>query len=211
MFRALCTASCRRSPISSTGQKLRSPHTPHILPLIQSRSRPTTSTFHTSSTPNAEHVGHSSGHSTNMVKVLNDLSKNPKAMAIFRAIQNNPQLLNEVQALGMVLQQKGYIHPSNPMKQPGPLIMVKLFADADIRNRMLTVAKLLTAAGALDSNGKPVDMANMMQLMMGANSPPPPPEPQQHIEESSHKRNSTTKSIKSEESAIDKLKGFFKK
>lgn len=130
-----------------------------------------------------------------MRNVLNELAKNPKAMKIFQAIQRDPQLLNQVQSLGLLLQQKGYIDPSQPTKQPGPIIMMRMVADSDIRSKMMEVgkfnhkwipsqrhriptsdtskAKLLKDAGALDTNGKPVDMSNVFELMMGSSSPPP--------------------------------------
>ncbi|KND02714.1 uncharacterized protein SPPG_01797 [Spizellomyces punctatus DAOM BR117] len=164
--------------------------------------RPFCRLLHTTHIARAEHGSNSS--SPDMTAVLQELSKNPKAMAIFQAIQRDPRLLNEVQSLGLLLHSKGFIDPSNPVKQPGPLIMMRMFADGSIRSKMLNVAKLLTEAGALDANGKPVDMANVMQIMMGGS--PPPPEAVKRLD-----GEGSEKGTREDEGLGGKIKGFFKK
>ncbi|KAJ3150223.1 Apoptogenic protein 1, mitochondrial [Geranomyces variabilis] len=104
-----------------------------------------------------------------MRKVLNELAKNPKAYHIFQTIKRDPKLLNEIEALGKVLLAKGYISANDgAVSQPGPFIMMKMFADTNIRARMLKVAAMLEEAGALDADGKDVDPSNMMDLLLGA-------------------------------------------
>ncbi|KAJ3154938.1 hypothetical protein HDU86_004457 [Geranomyces michiganensis] len=104
-----------------------------------------------------------------MRQVLHDLAKNPKAYHIFQTIKRDPKLLNEIEALGKVLLAKGYISATDGgVSQPGPFIMMKMFADSNIRERMLKVAAMLKEAGALDADGKGVDPSNLMDLLMGA-------------------------------------------
>lgn len=54
----------------------------------------------------------------NMNQMMDELSKNPKAMALFKAIQKNPKILESMQDLMATLVRKGYVDMRNPMKQP---------------------------------------------------------------------------------------------
>ncbi|KAI8909408.1 hypothetical protein DFJ77DRAFT_472397 [Powellomyces hirtus] len=100
----------------------------------------------------------------------------------------------------------------------GPIIMMKMFADSEIRARMLTVAKLLKDAGALDADGKGVDPSNMIDLLMGATSQPPPPASSQPqlLKDTDPAGKSTTNQQSSASSqqrkgVADTVKGFFTK
>jgi len=54
----------------------------------------------------------------NMQQMMDELSKNPKAMAFLQAIQKDPKIMRGVQDLMMTMSQKGYIDLNNPRKQP---------------------------------------------------------------------------------------------
>ncbi|KAJ3187407.1 hypothetical protein HDU85_006695 [Gaertneriomyces sp. JEL0708] len=103
----------------------------------------------------------------NIQAALEDLAKNPRAMAVFNAIKDDKELLEDVQALGAMLQTKGYLDPAEPTKQPGAFQMMKMLADSDIRNRMMGIAKRLKDIGALDADGKPADVSAMLGMLMG--------------------------------------------
>lgn len=54
----------------------------------------------------------------NMQQMMDDLSKNPKAMAFLQAIKKDPKIMHAVQDLIMIMTKKGYIDIRNPAKQP---------------------------------------------------------------------------------------------
>ena len=53
-----------------------------------------------------------------MQQMMDQLSKNPKAMAFLKAIQKDPKIMQAVQDLIMIMSKKGYINMNNPTKQP---------------------------------------------------------------------------------------------
>lgn len=53
-----------------------------------------------------------------MKQMMDEMSKNPKAMALFQAIQKDPKILQAIQELMAILNRKGYIDMRNPMKPP---------------------------------------------------------------------------------------------
>ena len=55
---------------------------------------------------------------TDMKKMMDEVSKNPKAMAFMEAIQKDPKIMHAVQDLMMTLTKKGYVDLKNPNKQP---------------------------------------------------------------------------------------------
>jgi hypothetical protein len=57
----------------------------------------------------------------NMQQMMDELSKNPKAMALFKAIKKDPKIMHSVQDLIMLMTKKGYIDLNNPTKQPSKL------------------------------------------------------------------------------------------
>ena len=54
----------------------------------------------------------------NMQQMMDEISKNPKAMALFKAIQKDPKIMQAVQDLMLTMSKKGYIDIKNPGKQP---------------------------------------------------------------------------------------------
>jgi hypothetical protein len=54
----------------------------------------------------------------NMQQMMDELSKNPKAMALLKAIQKDPKIMQVVQDLMLTMTRKGYIDLKNPAKQP---------------------------------------------------------------------------------------------
>jgi hypothetical protein len=54
----------------------------------------------------------------NMQQMMDELSKNPKAMAFLQAIKKDPKIMHSVQDLIMIMSKKGYIDLNNPTKQP---------------------------------------------------------------------------------------------
>jgi len=54
----------------------------------------------------------------NMQQMMDELSKNPKAMAFLQAIKKDPKIMQSVQDLIMTMSRKGYIDLNNPTKQP---------------------------------------------------------------------------------------------
>ncbi|CAF4151177.1 unnamed protein product, partial [Rotaria sp. Silwood2] len=50
--------------------------------------------------------------------MMDEISKNPKAMAFFQAIKKDPKIMHAVQDLMMIMSKKGYIDLNNPTKQP---------------------------------------------------------------------------------------------
>ena len=54
----------------------------------------------------------------NMQQMMDELSKNPKAMALFQAIKKDPKIMHAVQDLIETMSRKGYIDLKNPTKQP---------------------------------------------------------------------------------------------
>ena len=57
-------------------------------------------------------------NSPNMQQMMDEISKNPKAMALLEALKKDPKLMQAVQDLMMTMSRKGYIDLNNPMKQP---------------------------------------------------------------------------------------------
>jgi len=57
----------------------------------------------------------------NMQQMMDELSKNPKAMAFLKAIKKDPKIMHAVQDLIITMTQKGYIDLKNPTKQPSQL------------------------------------------------------------------------------------------
>ena len=54
----------------------------------------------------------------NMQQMMDELSKNPKAMALFQAIKKDPKIMQTVQDLIVTMTKKGYLDLKNPTKQP---------------------------------------------------------------------------------------------
>ena len=54
----------------------------------------------------------------NMQQMMDELSKNPKAMALFQAIKKDPKIMQTMQELIITLTKKGYLDLKNPTKQP---------------------------------------------------------------------------------------------
>ncbi len=54
----------------------------------------------------------------NMQQMMDELSKNPKAMAFLQAIKKDPKIMQAVQDLILTMTKKGYIDLRNPTKQP---------------------------------------------------------------------------------------------
>jgi hypothetical protein len=54
----------------------------------------------------------------NMQQMMDELSKNPKAMALLQAIKKDPKIMQAVQDLILTMTKKGYIDLRNPTKQP---------------------------------------------------------------------------------------------
>lgn len=54
----------------------------------------------------------------NMQQMMDELSKNPKAMALFQAIKKDPKIMQTVQDLILTMTKKGYLDLKNPTKQP---------------------------------------------------------------------------------------------
>lgn len=54
----------------------------------------------------------------NMQQMMDEISKNPKAMQLLEAIKKDPKILRAVQDLMMTMNKKGYIDLNNPAKQP---------------------------------------------------------------------------------------------
>lgn len=54
----------------------------------------------------------------NMQQMMDEMSKNPKAMALFEAIKKNPKIMHAVQDLMTLMSKKGYIDLNDPKKQP---------------------------------------------------------------------------------------------
>jgi hypothetical protein len=67
----------------------------------------------------------------NMQQMMDELSKNPKAMAFLKAIQKDPKIMQAVQDLIMTMSKKGYIDLNNPRKQPSKSKFI------DVRNNFL--------------------------------------------------------------------------
>ncbi|KAI8996073.1 hypothetical protein BC832DRAFT_305572 [Gaertneriomyces semiglobifer] len=180
--RRLATITLRNWKIASRCLKPVSHVIPSCTRLLHSTHRPQAS-IHSSPPPNIQ-------------AALEDLAKNPRAMAVFNAIKDDKELLDDVQALGAMLQTKGYLDPAEPTKQPGKQMfgnfvvlppcrkrgllndpskrffagafqMMRMLADSDIRNRMMGIAKRLKDIGALDADGKPADVSALMGMLMG--------------------------------------------
>lgn len=49
---------------------------------------------------------------------MDEMAKNPKAIALFKAIQKEPKILQSIQELMTILNRKGYIDMKNPTKPP---------------------------------------------------------------------------------------------
>jgi hypothetical protein len=54
----------------------------------------------------------------NIQQMMDELSKNPKAMAFLQAVKKDPKIIHAVQDLIAIMSKKGYIDTSNPTKQP---------------------------------------------------------------------------------------------
>lgn len=118
----------------------------------------------------------------NMQQMMDEMSKNPKAIALFRAIQKDPKILRAMQDLMMVMVRKGYIDMRNPMKQPSTFIILDLFsikfvislsllaiamlADSEIRSKLLELMKLLSAAGIFDAKDS-INPGESLSKIMG--------------------------------------------
>ncbi|KAJ3333573.1 hypothetical protein HDU76_006614 [Blyttiomyces sp. JEL0837] len=165
------------------------------------------------------------------------IRSNPKAYAIFQAIQKDPVLLQSVLTLAKLLQSKGYIDPSKPKPGVGPMETIKMMMDSDIRKAMMDVASKLKNAGVeLDEDGSGKGSGNgaggstagmdVMRALFGGGSvagpvPPPPPSSTSSwgksasnkdvVVEGSVKEGGDEKSSSSASKASHMLKGFFRK
>ncbi|CAF1112662.1 unnamed protein product [Adineta steineri] len=105
----------------------------------------------------------------NMEQMMKDLSKNPKAMALFQAIQKDPKIMHVVQDLITVMTKKGYIDLKNPTKQPS----LAMLTDSEVRTKLFELMKLLAAAGLFNTKAgaNPMDaFTNVMGLLMPPSS-----------------------------------------
>lgn len=101
---------------------------------------------------------------SDMKKMMDEVSKNPKAMAFIQAIQKDPKIMQAVQDLMMTLTKKGYIDLKNPTKQPN----LAMLADSEIRTKLFEIMRLLSAAGVFNTKvgGNPMDaLSNIMGLL----------------------------------------------
>ncbi|CAF4301760.1 unnamed protein product, partial [Rotaria magnacalcarata] len=55
---------------------------------------------------------------SNMQQMMDEISKNPKALALLEAIKKNPKIMLAVQDLMTTMNRKGYIDLNNPTRQP---------------------------------------------------------------------------------------------
>ncbi|CAF1417002.1 unnamed protein product [Rotaria sp. Silwood1] len=100
-----------------------------------------------------------------MQQMMDEISKNPKAMAFLQAIKKDPKIMHAVQDLMMTMSKKGYIDLNNPTKQPN----FAMLADSEIRNKLLELVRLLAAAGVFNAKdgANPMNaFSNVMGLLM---------------------------------------------
>ncbi len=128
----------------------------------------------------------------NMQQMMDELSKNPKAMAVFEAIKKNPKIMHAVQDLMMIMSKKGYLDLKNPTKQPSKStcfyafkinvsslsyflfrLDLAMLADNEIRTKLFELVKLLAAAGVFNAKdgANPLNaFSNIMGLLMPPSS-----------------------------------------
>ncbi|CAF0914559.1 unnamed protein product [Rotaria sordida] len=102
-----------------------------------------------------------------MQQMMDEISKNPKAMALLEAIRKDPKIMHAVQDLMMTMNKKGYIDLNNPTKQPN----LAMLADSEVRDKLFELVKLLAAAGVFNAKDG-VNPMNAISSVMGLLMPP---------------------------------------
>ncbi|CAF1570352.1 unnamed protein product [Didymodactylos carnosus] len=144
----------------------------------------------------------------NIEQMMEQISKNPKTMALVEAIKKNPKILMAVQDFVTTLAKKGYIDLSNPTKQPS----IAMLADSEIRSKLFLLVKMLTQEGVLnfkDGTNQTDAVSNIMGLLM------PPVAKEDSKQNATYTHTVTeTKDDHSEKDTVvawsDKLKKMFK-
>ncbi|UJR10821.1 hypothetical protein I4U23_015008 [Adineta vaga] len=105
----------------------------------------------------------------NMQQMMDELSKNPKAMTFLQAIKKDPKIMHVMQDLISTMTRKGYIDLKNPTKQPS----LAMLTDSEIRTKLFELVQLLAAAGVFNTKAgsNPLDaFSNVMGLLMPSSS-----------------------------------------
>ncbi|CAF3424620.1 unnamed protein product [Rotaria socialis] len=120
---------------------------------------------------------------SNMQQMMDEISKNPKALALLEAIKKNPKIIHAVQDLMTTMNRKGYIDLNNPTRQPN----LAMLADSEVRNKLFELVKLLATAGVFNAKDGANPM-NALSNVMGLLMPPPSKDKKNEV-----KNNSTPK------------------
>ncbi|CAF1658438.1 unnamed protein product [Rotaria magnacalcarata] len=154
---------------------------------------------------------------SNMQQMMDEISKNPKALALLEAIKKNPTIMLAVQDLMTTMNRKGYIDLNNPTRQPN----LAMLADSEVRNKLFELVKLLAAVGVFNAKDGANPM-NALSNVMGLLMPPPSKDRKNEVQNNSTPKYDFTydatkkdKSVPTTSDTIvqgwaDKLKKIFK-
>ncbi|KAI9208422.1 uncharacterized protein BJ171DRAFT_488868 [Polychytrium aggregatum] len=148
--------------------------------------------------------------SPQQAKVMQELNKNPEALKLVKAMQQNAPLARKMAEFSQFMVKKGYIDPADATKQPGFSTIAKMMADSEARQKLQELGAALKSAG-INPETTGMGLSSLFGSTKSGGSaeaaPKAAPAAQSAIEGTSTDASNTAAK---KPSITDRLKGMFK-